>query len=201
MRRAPDLLGGGCLDSVGGWYQGYVDVDMVYIGTPQEISARKNQVIGEINQGLQQLQVAVNNQPCTSPPNIQGLWTSDPTPEILNWQISQNQCEVTGDIPTSGFTHKATLAWNGSTFQGLVRRQNRADGCVTQLNTTLSVISPNEIRVDNRGLDTNCDLSINFTSSYTMRRSSTPPTNTPPTSVQTPCLIQIGGVCVFPLPQ
>lgn len=57
---------GTCVDNAGGWYRGYVDVYMVYVGSPDEIASIRQRTINEIQQGLQQLQQASNNNSSSS---------------------------------------------------------------------------------------------------------------------------------------
>jgi hypothetical protein len=62
---------GTCVDNAGGWYSGYVDVYMVYVGSPSEVSSTRERTLNEIQQGLRQLEQArVQQQPQPQDPVI-----------------------------------------------------------------------------------------------------------------------------------
>lgn len=52
---------GTCVDNAGGWYRGYVDVYMVYVGSQSSITASQQQIVNEIQQGLQLLEQGMSS--------------------------------------------------------------------------------------------------------------------------------------------
>ncbi len=110
---------GTCVDNQGGWYRGYVDVYMVYVGTPSEITSIQQRTLNEVQQGLRTLEQARGNPaPPLRPPSIPTCMNID---SRSGWQtITVNHAVASIDVTDGG--------WSVDTRSyGLVRNNGHRD--------------------------------------------------------------------------